>query len=131
MKLVRALGVVAATGLLFAGAIAHAEGDPEKGKKVFNKCKACHEVSSEKNKVGPHLVGIMGRRAGSVEGFKYSDALKKAGEDGLVWDEETLAKYLADPKGFMPGNRMAFAGLKKEDEIEDVIAYLKQEAGGS
>jgi cytochrome c len=130
MTFLRSLALAAVLGL--AGTVAaHADGDPEKGAKVFNKCKACHELKSEKNKVGPHLVGIVGRTAGSVEGFNYSDALKKAHEEGLVWTEESLAKYVHNPKAFLPGNRMAFAGLKDEDEIKDLIAYLKQEAGGS
>ena len=90
---------------------------------MFSRCKACHVVDKEQNRVGPHLVGIIGRPAGSVEGFKYSDAMKSSGK---TWDEATLAAYLKDPKGYIPGNKMAFAGLKKEDEVEDVIAYLKQ-----
>jgi cytochrome c len=80
-------------------------------------------VDKEQNRVGPHLVGVIGRQAGSVDGFKYSDAMKSSGK---AWDEETIAAYLKDPKGYIPGNKMAFAGLKKEDEVEDVIAYLKQ-----
>jgi cytochrome c len=109
--------------LPLAAAPAFAQGDPEKGEKVFNRCKACHVVDKEQNRVGPHLVGIIGRPAGSVEGFKYSDAMKNSGK---TWDEASLSAYLADPKGFIPGNKMAFAGLKKEDEVVDVIAYLKQ-----
>jgi len=100
-------------------------GDAKAGKKVFRKCKACHVVDAEKNKVGPHLVGIMGRASGSVEGFKYSKAM--AGAD-LTWNAETLAGYLANPKKYMPGNKMAFGGLRKEDQIADVIAYLAQES---
>jgi cytochrome c len=72
-----------------------AQGDPEKGEKVFNKCKPCHVADEEKNKIGPTLVGIFGRPAGSVEDFKYSDAMK---ESGVTWDEETVAAYIADPK---------------------------------
>ncbi|GBD44698.1 Cytochrome c-554 [bacterium HR40] len=131
MRQFHLLALGAAVALVALAGAARAEGDPEKGAKVFNKCKACHEIKEAKNKVGPHLVGIVGRKAGSAEGFNYSDALKKAHDEGLVWNEETLAKYLADPKAFLPGNRMAFAGLKKEDEIEDLIAYLKKEASGS
>ena len=100
-------------------------GDVKKGKKVFRKCKACHVVDKEKNKVGPHLVGIIGRKSGSVEGFKYSKAM--AGAD-LTWDAATLAEYLANPKKYMPGNKMAFPGLRKEDQLADVIAYLESEA---
>lgn len=131
MRQFHLLALGAAVAMVALAGAARAEGDPEKGAKVFNKCKACHEIKEAKNKVGPHLVGIVGRKAGSAEGFNYSDALKKVHDEGLVWNEETLAKYLADPKAFLPGNRMAFAGLKKEDEIEDLIAYLKKEASGS
>ncbi len=109
-------------------AVAHAEGDPEKGKKVFNKCKACHFVDKEKNKVGPYLKGVVGRKAASVEGFKYSKAMKAKGEEGLVWTEENLDQYLAAPKKFVPGNKMAFAGLKKAEDRANVIAYLKSMA---
>jgi cytochrome c len=110
---------------LLAGAgAAHAQGDPEKGEKVFNKCKVCHNVEEKKNKLGPYLVGIFGRPAGSVEGFKYSDAMKTS---GIVWEDDTLAAYLKDPKGYIPGNRMAFAGLRKDDDIADLLAYLHEE----
>lgn len=108
---------------LAAFAASPAFADAESGEKVFKKCQTCHEVKAEKNKVGPHLVGIVGRQAGSVEGFKYSDAMKGS---GITWTEENLAKYLKDPKGFIPGNKMAFVGLKKDEEVADVIAYLKQ-----
>lgn len=99
------------------------EGDAEKGEKVFARCKACHVVDKEQNRVGPHLVGIIGRPAGSVEGFKYSDAMKNSGK---TWDEATIAAYLKDPKGYIAGNKMAFAGLKKDEEVANVIAYLKE-----
>ncbi len=106
-------------------AVAHAEGDAAKGKKVFNKCKACHYADKKKNKVGPYLVGVVGRKAASVEGFKYSKAMKAKGAEGLVWTEENLDKYLTAPKKFVPGNKMAFAGLKKAEDRANVIAYLK------
>ncbi len=102
-----------------------AAGDPAAGKKVFNKCKACHFADKEKNKVGPYLKGVVGRKAAAVEGFKYSDAMKAKAAEGLVWTEENLKAYLAAPKKFVPGNKMAFVGLKKEKDIADVIAYLK------
>lgn len=105
------------------GSPAFADGDVKKGKKVFNKCKACHFVDKEKNKVGPHLVGLFGRTAGAVEGFKYSPAMM---ESGIVWSSETLAVYLANPKANVPGTKMVFAGLKKEKQITDVISYLQE-----
>ncbi len=105
---------------------AHAlEGDPVAGEKVFKKCAACHIVDSDKSKVGPSLKGLLGRKPGSVEGFKYSKAMVEFGAD-KVWDEPTLITYLPDPKGLVKGTKMAFAGLKKEQEVADVIAYLKQ-----
>ena len=96
-------------------------GDATKGKTVFRKCKACHYVDKEKNKTGPHLVNIVGRAAGAVDGFKYSKAM--AGS-GLVWDEETLAAFLVKPKKYLKGTKMMFAGLRKENDIANVIAYL-------
>lgn len=120
---------LAAAVLVAAASPVSAAGDPQQGEKVFRKCKACHEAEKEQNKVGPHLVKIINRPAAHVEGFNYSEALKKAAADGFVWTEENLDKYLENPKSFIPGNRMAFAGLKKEEERQDVIAYLKEKAG--
>ncbi len=114
--------------LALASSAALAEGDVKKGEKVFKKCKTCHVVDNEKNKIGPHLVGIMGRMSGAVEGFKYSKSMKEA---GITWDEETIAAYLTDPKGYIKGNKMAFPGLKKEDQITDVIAYMKEATAGN
>lgn len=101
-----------------------AEGDAKKGKRVYNKCKSCHSLDKPKNKIGPHLVGIFGRKAGSVEGYKYSSAMKKS---GIVWDEKTMEAYITKPKKFLPGNKMTFAGLKKAKQRADVIAYIKQQ----
>lgn len=98
-------------------------GDIKAGEKVFKKCKACHVVDKEKNKTGPHLVNIIGRTAGSLESYsKYSKAMK---ESGIVWNEDTLDGYLEKPKKYIKGTKMAFAGLKKEKDRDDVIAYLK------
>ncbi|CAA7619410.1 cytochrome c family protein [Magnetospirillum sp. UT-4] len=96
-------------------------GDAAAGAKVFNQCKACHTVEPGKNRVGPSLHGIVGRPSGKVEGFKYSPAMAGA---NLTWTPENLDKYLADPKGFIPGNKMAYAGLKKPEDRANVIAYL-------
>lgn len=105
-----------------------AAADPElvaAGEKVFKKCAACHKVGDgAKNAVGPVLNGIVGRAAATVEGFKYSKPMADAGAGGLVWTHEELAGYLADPKGYMPKNKMSFAGLKKDSDLEAVIAYL-------
>lgn len=107
---------------------AFADGDADKGKKVFAKCMACHTLEEPKNRVGPHLVNIIGRKTASVEDFKYSPAMTKAGEDGMVWDEATITDYVAAPKKFMPGNKMAFVGLKKPEDISNLIAYLHSKA---
>ena len=102
-------------------ACAHA-GDAAAGKKVFKKCKACHYAAKDKNKTGPHLVNLIGREAGTVEGYKYSKAMKSS---GIVWDEDTLTAYLRAPKKYLKGTKMAFAGLRKDADIANVIAYLK------
>lgn len=103
------------------------QGNAEAGADVFKKCRACHDVGpAAKNKVGPLLNGIIGRKAGTIDGFAYSEANKKAGASGLVWTEEVMLKYLENPLSFMPGTKMAFAGLKDAEDRKDVIAYLKQ-----
>ncbi|MGC6497084.1 MAG: c-type cytochrome [Candidatus Puniceispirillaceae bacterium] len=109
---------LASSGLMAAAA--HA-GDVAAGEKVFKKCKACHYAAKEKNKTGPHLVNLIGREAGSIEGYKYSKAMKSS---GIVWDEETLTAYLRAPKKYLKGTKMAFAGLRKDADIANVIAYL-------
>jgi cytochrome c len=97
--------------------------DAEAGQKTFKRfCAVCHTVEPGKNRVGPTLHGVYGRAAGSVENFKYSDAMK---EVGWTWDEEHLDTYLANPKEAVPGNKMIFAGVKKEDDRENLISYLE------
>ncbi len=100
-----------------------ADGDPARGERVYNRCKSCHELERERNRNGPHLVDLFGRVSGSVEGFRYSPAMADA---EIVWDEETLDGFLSDPRGYMRGNRMSFAGLRQERDRQDLIAYLKQ-----
>jgi cytochrome c len=97
-------------------------GDPVAGEKTFAQCKACHQAVAGKNGVGPSLAGIIGRTAGQVAGFNYSAANKNS---GVVWKEETMFEYLEAPQKFMPGTKMAFAGLKKPQDRANVIAYLK------
>ena len=95
------------------------------GEKVYKKCKACHQIGEgAKNRSGPILTGIVGRPAGTIDGFKYSKALKTMAEDGLVWDEAALQEFLAKPKKFMKGTKMSFAGLKKDEELAAITAYL-------
>ena len=111
---------LAAATLMSTSAMA---ADAGKGKKVYNKCKACHSLKAGKNKIGPSLHGVIGRSAGAVDGYKYSKAMK--GSD-VTWDEANLAKYLEKPKDFMPGTKMAFPGLKKQKDRDNVIAYIKE-----
>ena len=102
-----------------------ADGDAAKGEKVFVKCKTCHDVDKGVNRVGPTLKGVVGRPVASVEGFKYSEDMLAKGKEGAVWDEATLAAYLPDPKAWVPKTKMAFAGLKKPEDVMVLIAYLK------
>ena len=98
--------------------------DAAAGGKVFVVCKACHQVGdSAKNVVGPVLNGLFGRKAGSVDGYSYSDSNKKS---GITWDDATFSEYIKDPKAKVPGTKMAFAGVKDEQKIKDLTAYLHQ-----
>jgi cytochrome c len=118
--------IFAVLGLMGLSTASYAQ-DADNGAKVFKKCMACHAID-EKNKIGPSLKGIVGRKAASVEGFKYSDAMLAKGAEGVIWDEATLAAYLPDPKAWVPGTKMVFPGLKKPEEVTDLIAFLKTKA---
>lgn len=125
-KTTKLMVIAAMASSLFAGA-AYAqdavEGDAEKGKKVYNKCKTCHIVEAEgPKKMGPSLHGLFGRTAGTVEGFKYSKAMT---DSDIVWDEESLPGFLKDPKAVVKGTKMAFAGIKKDTQMADLMAFLK------
>jgi cytochrome c len=123
-NIIKIIGVAAVLGMF--GSPAMAEGDAAAGEKVFKKCKACHSLVEGKKKVGPSLFGVIGAAAGAVEGYKYSKAMLAS---GLTWDDETLAKYLTKPKELVPKTKMSFAGLKKEADIANVIAYIKANGG--
>jgi len=101
------------------------EDDPVKGRAVFKKCFACHRVETPTNLVGPHLQGIVGRPAAAVPEYNYSPAMQARRQGGLMWSEANLAAYLADPQAIVPGTKMVFPGLKKPDEIANLIAFLK------
>lgn len=99
-------------------------GDPAAGEKVFTKCRACHQIGEgAKNSVGPELNGVIGRHSGSVPGYNYSEANKNS---GLTWDEPTFREYIKNPKAKVPGTKMIFAGLTREKDIDDIVAYLEQ-----
>ncbi len=100
-------------------------GDPEAGESVFRRCAACHTFDPGQRRAGPHLADLFGRAAGSVEGFRYSDAMT---ESGITWNEETLRPYLENPRELVPGTRMVLR-LRRPQDIEDVIAYLRQRSG--
>lgn len=117
--LAAALAVMPMSGSAFAQ-------DAAAGEKVFAKCKACHVADKDQNRVGPSLKGLFGRTAGTHAGFNYSKAMKDAGAGGLVWDEAHFKDYIHAPKTKVPGTKMAFAGLKDETEIANLVAYLKQ-----
>ena len=102
------------------------DGDYEKGKKLFkSRCFQCHVVESDETKTGPTLKGLIGRKSGTVAGYDYSAANKNK---GVVWTRETLFEYLLNPKKFIPGTKMVFAGLKKADERADLIKYIEVES---
>jgi cytochrome c len=108
---------------VIAAAPAHAQ-DAAAGEKIFAQCRACHQVGeSAKNAVGPVLNGLFGRKAGTVEGYSYSPANKNS---GITWDEATFREYIKDPKAKIPGTKMIYPGLKDEQRINDLVAYLKQ-----
>lgn len=117
------LGVLASFALVASLGAAAAQ-DAAAGESTFKVCKACHQIGEgAKNAVGPELNGIVGRAAGTAPDYNYSDANKNS---GLTWDEATLKEYLKDPRAKVPGTKMAFPGLKKDADIDNVIAYLKQ-----
>ena len=95
-----------------------------RGEKVFRKCVSCH--STTKNKMGPSLENLFGRTAGTVEGYKYSKAMRNS---EIVWNEETLKKFLKKPSKFIKGNKMRFRGIRKESQVDALIAYLKIKLG--
>ena len=123
MRAIAFLAIVPAVA--FAVHPSHAQ-DAAAGEKVFTKCKVCHVADKDQNKVGPSLNGVIGRTAGTHPGFSYSQAMVEAGKSDVKWDEPTLTTYLHDPKAMVKGTKMAFAGLKDDKDVANVIAYLKQ-----
>lgn len=101
-------------------------GDADKGAKIFTQCKGCHQVGEgASNRIGPHLNGVFGRAAGSLEDVRYSPSMKRMGSDGLVWDAETLDAYIENPRALVSKTRMSFRGIKDAEERGDLLAYLR------
>ena len=112
--------------LLLAPALPAAAQDAAAGQRVFNQCRACHTIEQGgRNGVGPNLHGAVGRKAGSIEGFRYSASMREKAGGGLTWDEDTLRAYLANPKAVVPAGSMSYPGLRNEQQLNDLIAYLK------
>ena len=119
---VMTLRFLAAAGILALASPVSAQSFVE-GQKQFAKCKACHTVEANgRSGVGPNLHGIFGRKAGTKDGFAFSAPMKSS---NIVWDDETITKYLVEPRTYIPGNKMAFPGMKREDEIKNLLAYLR------
>jgi cytochrome c len=102
--------------------------DAAAGQRVFNQCRACHTINQGgRAGVGPNLYGVVGRKAASVEGFRYSAPMREKAQEGLTWNDETLRAYLRDPKAVVPGGSMSFPGIRNDQQLNDVIAYLQQQ----
>jgi cytochrome c len=119
------LQVYVFTAMMLAGSVSVASAqDAALGEKIFARCKACHQIGEgAKDAVGPVLNGVVGRKAGTYPDYAYSDANKNS---GITWDEATLKEYLKNPRAKVPGTKMIFPGLPKDEDIDNVIAYLKQ-----
>ena len=124
MKILTASLVWAFSAVIVTDAAAQS-GDAARGERLFTQqCKICHTVEKDgRNGVGPNLHGLFGQKAGAVSGFGFSEALKAS---GIVWDDKTVADYLKDPKGRVAGTKMVYAGLKRQDQLDDMIAYLRK-----
>jgi cytochrome c len=118
----RTVAAVSAT-LVFGAGFVHADGDPKRGEKAFEECRACHAVERGVDGVGPDLHGVFGRRAGGLADFRYSPALKRS---GITWTAQTLDDYIADPQKVVPANRMPYAGMPDARDRADVIVYMEQ-----
>ena len=122
MMRLQTIATAAATLVLAAG-IVHAQGDPKRGEKIFENCRACHAADGAANEVGPGLRGVFGRRAGEREDFRYSPALKRS---GITWTSQTMDEFVADPQKLVPANRMPYAGLPDARDRADLITYMLQ-----
>lgn len=126
MKTLASMAILSVVLFGFAGTV-QAQGNPEEGASVYKKCRTCHDLGDgAKNKVGPVLNNIVGRKAAGVDGFAYSADMKALGSNGFVWNEENLGKYLENVKSVVANGKMVFPGLKDEQDRKDLIAYLKK-----
>jgi len=119
------LTILVGLALIAGASLAHADGDASKGEQIAKQCAACHSFTDTSNRVGPSLLGVVGRKPATAEGYAYSDAFKKYAETAAVWDDATLDAYLKDPKSIVPGTKMTFAGVKDDTARADLIAFLK------
>ena len=122
MMRLETVAAVVTTFVLAAG-MARAQGDPKRGEKIFENCRACHAIDGAANEVGPGLRGVFGRRAGERDDFRYSPALKRS---GITWTPQTMDEFVADPQKMVPANRMPFAGIPDVRDRADLIIYLLQ-----
>jgi cytochrome c2 len=120
-----ALALLGAFVLACMASVAHAQGDAARGEKYFEDCASCHALASGQNGVGPSLFGVVGRKAGTLDDYRYSPALKRS---GIVWSPQTLDNFIADPQKAVPANRMPYAGMTNASERADLIAYLQKMA---
>ena len=128
MRVITSLPVIPLLSLLILSPGAQAEGDAQEGVKVFRACAACHSLAPGRHMTGPSLAGLWNRKAGTAAGFsRYSDALKSA---AVTWNAESLDSWLADPRAFIPNNRMTFPGIRDAKARADLIAYLQQAGSG-
>jgi cytochrome c len=122
--MIRMIAFLAGATLLATSTAALSAGNPAEGEKVFAKCKVCHQIGEgAKNAVGPELNGLIGRHSGSAPGYNYSEANKNS---GITWDEQTFREYIKNPKAKIPGTKMIFAGIPKDSDIDNLLAYLEQ-----
>ncbi len=128
--LLRAGAAVALIGLSAPAARADDAGDPAAGQRIFNQCRACHVIDNNgRNGVGPNLHGVVGRPAATIQNFRYSNPMREKAQGGLTWTEENLRRYITNPKDMAPQGSMAFPGIRNEQQLNDLIAYLKTQGG--
>lgn len=119
--------MAAAAALALAPMSGASAQDADAGARVFNQCRACHTINQGgRSGVGPNLYGVWGRAAGAVEGFRYSAPMRAKAGEGLVWTADNMRAYLTDPKALVPGGSMSFAGIRNEQQLNDLLAYLER-----